>query len=101
MPVRGQSFGVIGALGAFPLRLAARRVAELGGRLHRTITRKTTQVVVGRSLLEKLDEPAIERRIAAAREAALPILSEQGFLRLLESTSPGPADISRASLLEQ
>ena len=101
MPVRGQSFGVIGALGAFPLRLAARRVAELGGRLHRTITRKTTQVVVGRSLLEKLDQPAIERRIAAAREADLPILSEQGFLRLLEGTSPGPADISRASLIEQ
>ena len=101
MPVRGQSFGVIGALGAFPLRLAARRVAELGGRLHRTITRKTTQVVVGRSLLEKLDQPAIERRIAAARTAELPILSEQGFLRLLEGTSPPPADISRVSLLEQ
>lgn len=101
MPVRGQSFGVIGALGAFPLRLAARRVAELGGRLHRTITRKTTQVVVGRSLLEKSDQPAIERRIAAARAAELPILSEQGFLRLLEGTSPAPADISRASLIEQ
>jgi len=101
MPVRGQSFGVIGALGAFPLRLAARRVAELGGRLHRGTTRRTTQVVIGRSLLEKSDQPAIERRIAAARAAELPILSEQGFLRLLEGASPAPADVSRAALLEQ
>ncbi|RYE86854.1 MAG: hypothetical protein EOP19_05780, partial [Hyphomicrobiales bacterium] len=86
---------MIGALGAFPLRLAARRVAEQGGRLHRNTTRRTTQVVIGRSLLEKSDQPSIERRIAAARDAELPILSEQGFLRLLEGTSPGPADISR------
>lgn len=101
MPVRGQSFGVVGALGAFPLRLAARRVAELGGRVHRGTTRRTTQVVIGRSLLEKFSEGEIEKRIAAARATDLPILSEAGFIRLLEGTPRGSAELSRNSLIDQ
>ena len=36
----------------FPLRLAARRVGRPGGRLHRGVTRGTTVVVFGRTLLE-------------------------------------------------
>lgn len=101
MPVRGHSFGVLGALSAFPLRLAARRVAELGGKLHRGTTRRTTQVVVCRSLLEKHSQAEIERRIRAVREAELPMLSEAGFLQLLEGTPGGQADLSRNSLIEQ
>ena len=101
MPVRGQSFGVLGALNAFPLRLAARRVAELGGRLHRGTTRRTTQIVVGRSLLERYEQNEIERRIEAARATERPLLSEHGFLRLLEGTAVGPAELSRAALIEQ
>lgn len=101
MPVRGQSFGVLGALSVFPLRLAARRVAELGGRLHRGTTRRTTQIVVGRLLLQKHDAAQIERRIAAARDTELPILSEHGFLRLLEGGAATRAGLSRNSLIEQ
>jgi len=101
MAIRGQSFGVVGALSAFPLRLAARRVAELGARLHRGTTRRTTQVVLGRSLLLKHSEPEIESRIAAATAAGLPILSEGAFLRLLEGTTADPAEMTRRSLLEQ
>lgn len=101
MPVRGHSFGVLGALSAFPLRLAARRVAELGGRLHRGTTRRTTQVVVGRSLLEKRDQAEIERRIQTAQATELPILSEGGFLRLIEGAGRGQAELSRTSLIDQ
>ena len=42
MHASGESYGVVGALRAFPLRLAARRVQALGGRLHRSVTRGTT-----------------------------------------------------------
>lgn len=101
MPVRGQSFGVVGALGAFPLRLAAKRVAEMGGKLHRGTTRRTTQVVIGRLLLERAGEADIERRIKAARATELPILSEGGFLRQLEGGARGQADLSRNSLIDQ
>ena len=51
MRASGESYGVIGALQAFPLRLATRRVQSLGGRLHRNITRGTTAVVLGRKEL--------------------------------------------------
>lgn len=101
MPIRGQSFGVVGALSAFPLRLAARRVAELGGRLHRGTTRRTTQVVIGRSLLLKHSQAEIEARIAAASASGLPLRSEAGFLRQIEGTSATPADMTRRALLDQ
>ncbi len=102
MALRGQSIGVLGALAAFPLRLAAKRVASSGARLHRGATRRTTQVVVGRGLLARYEQPEIEARIAAVRAAGLPLLSEGGFIRLLEGVpSAAPADLSRQSLLDQ
>jgi len=100
--MRGESYGVIGALKAFPLRLAARRVESLGGRLHRSLTRGTTAIVIGRTLLSRHDAADIEKRIAAARAANVPILSENGFLRAL-GTLPRPeaGTISRQSLRDQ
>lgn len=101
MDLSGESFGVVGALQAFPLRLAARRVASHGGWLHRGVTRATTTVVFGRTLLARHDEAEIERRVQAV-PAAAKTLSENGFLRLLGSLPPvPPANITRHSILDQ
>jgi tetratricopeptide (TPR) repeat protein len=102
MRASGESYGVIGALQAFPLRLATRRVQALGGRLHRTMTRGTTAVVLGRKLLASRSQEFIEQSCAKARENNVPLLSENGFLRLLRSLPPVPtANISRQSMLDQ
>lgn len=102
MRASGESYGVIGALQAFPLRLAARRVQSHGGRLHRNITRGTTAAVLGRTLLARKDEAEIERRIAEIRAKDVPLLSENGFLRLMHSLkAPVPANISREAILDQ
>jgi tetratricopeptide (TPR) repeat protein len=101
MPLRDHSFGVLGALGAMPVRVAARQVAERGGRLHRGARRRSTHIVVGRTLLARYDEDEVERRVAQVRDAGLPILSEDAFLRLLEPQPASTADLSRASVVEQ
>jgi tetratricopeptide (TPR) repeat protein len=102
MRAGGESYGVIGALQAFPLRLATKRVQSLGGRLHRTITRGTTAVIFGRKLLAGKTQDDIEQAAARARENNVPLLSENGFLRLLRSLPPVPsANITRQSMLEQ
>ena len=102
MGASGESYGVIGALQAFPLRLATRRVQALGGRLHRNITRGTTAVVLGRTLLARKTQEEIERAVGKAREKSVPLLSENGFLRLLRSLPPIPtANITRQSMLDQ
>ena len=90
MRASGESYGVIGALQAFPLRLATRRVQALGGRLHRNITRGTTAAVLGRKLLASKTQANIEQAVSNAREKAVPLLSENGFLRLLRSLPPVP-----------
>ncbi|RWN49901.1 MAG: tetratricopeptide repeat protein [Mesorhizobium sp.] len=103
----GAVFGTIGALAAFPLRLAAREVERRHGQLRRGITRRTTHVVFGRTLLAraglvKNGDAGIERRVAAEREAGHQLLSENGFLRLLGlMKAPEASSLSRLSLIEQ
>ncbi|QKC82733.1 tetratricopeptide repeat protein [Mesorhizobium sp. NZP2077] len=105
--VPGAVFGTIGALAAFPLRLAAREVERQHGQLRRGITRRTTHVVFGRALLAKAGltkngDAGIERRVAAARGAGQTLLSENGFLRLLGlMKAPEASSLSRQSLIEQ
>lgn len=105
--VPGAVFGTIGALAAFPLRLAAREVERQHGQLRRGVTRRTTHVVFGRTLLaraglSKNGDAEIERRVAAERAAAHKLLSENGFLRLLGlMKAPEASTLSRQSLIEQ
>jgi tetratricopeptide (TPR) repeat protein len=102
MRASGESYGVIGALQAFPLRLATRRVQSLGGRLHRTITRGTTAAVLGRKLLASKTQEDIEKAVGKAREKDVPLVSENGFLRLLRTLPPvATANITRQSMLDQ
>ncbi|MER9437992.1 tetratricopeptide repeat protein [Mesorhizobium sp. M0618] len=103
----GAVFGTIGALAAFPLRLAAREVERRHGQLRRGITRRTTHVVFGRTLLAKAGlsrngDAEIERRVAAERAAGRTLISENGFLRLLGlMKTPEASSLSRQSLIDQ
>ncbi|MET3577595.1 tetratricopeptide (TPR) repeat protein [Mesorhizobium robiniae] len=98
----GGIFGVVGALAAFPLRLAAREVARQQGQLRRGVTRRTSHVVFGRTLLAKAGDAETERRFAAERRAGRTLLSENGFLRLLGlMKAPEASALSRQSLLDQ
>src|SRR6185437_15165783 len=102
MRLDGTTIGLVGALAAFPRRLAARNVERQGGQLRRGITRHTSRVVFGRGLLGRDDENAIERlRIEVLNAHARP-LSETGFLRLLGmARAAGDAGLMRQALLDQ
>ncbi|MFD2054649.1 tetratricopeptide repeat protein [Mesorhizobium calcicola] len=100
--VPGAVFGTIGALAAFPLRLAAREVERQHGQLRRGVVRRTTHVVFGRTYLAKAGDGEIERRVAAERAAGRVLISENGFLRLLGlMKAPEASSLSRQSLTEQ
>lgn len=101
-PLSGYSFGIVGALAAFPRRLAAREVSRRHGHLRSGISRRTTHVVVGRKLLARAGDGDIEVRIKTLREGARPLLSENGFLRLLGlREAPAAPAMTRAALIEQ
>jgi len=98
----GLSIGIIGALAAFPRRLAAKELERQRGRLHRGLTRSTSHVVFGRNLLKKTDDAAIEARVDAARGGGRKLLSERGFLRMLGlSEPPQGASLTAQSLTDQ
>ena len=105
--IPGAVFGTIGALAAFPLRLAAREVERRHGQLRRGVTRRTSHVVFGRTLLAKAGmakagDVEIERRVSAERAAGRTLLSENGFLRLLGlMKAPEASSLSRQSLIDQ
>jgi tetratricopeptide (TPR) repeat protein len=100
--VEGTTFGLVGALAAFPRRLAAREVARQGGRLGRGVTRGTSHVVFGRTLLARAGDATIEARRDAARSSGRRLLSENGFLRALGLLgAPGASTMSRATLIDQ
>ncbi len=97
----GTSVGSVGALDAFPQRLAARAVATRGGRLHRGVTRQTSRVVIGHKLL-RLSDFEIEARLASLRAANVKLLSENGFLRWLHLLeTPDAPGMARQSLIDQ
>lgn len=100
--VEGATFGILGALAAFPRRLALREVARRGGVLRRGITRRTTHVVFGRTLLDKLTDDGIAARLDAVTAAGAAPLSENGFRRVLGLLRrPEGANLSRQALLDQ
>lgn len=102
MSVSGKTFGIVGALNAFPRRLAAREVERQLGQLRRGATRQTTHVVIGRSLILRLDDAAVEARVDVQRAAGRRLLSENGFLDLLGLVErPADSAMSRQSLIDQ
>ena len=102
MTEAGRVFGTLGALSAFPLRLAKREVQSRGGRISRGFSRRTTDIVVGRTLLSRIDQADIEQRIGAARAPHRRLVGEGRFLRDLGlAPTPEHASLSRQSLLDQ
>jgi len=102
MVVESATFGILGALAAFPRRLATREVAKLGGVVRRGITRRTTHVVFGRTLLDTFSDDEIAQRLDAVNATGATALSENGFRRMLGLLRrPQGANLSRQSLLEQ
>ncbi|MBO6902672.1 MAG: tetratricopeptide repeat protein [Rhizobiaceae bacterium] len=98
----GQSFGVIGPLAAFPLRLAVRHANRVGSNAGRGVRRQTTHAVFGRKLLEKENDARIAARLEAARRPGLELLSENGFLRALGlKAAPDGATLEKSALLQQ
>lgn len=96
------TYGIWGALSAFPRRLAAREVARQGGALRGAAPRNLTHLVFGRLLLDRVPAEEIERRVIEARSKRVACLSENGFRRALGLTSgPLEAGTSLQSLLEQ
>lgn len=97
----GQVFGLVGALAAFPRRLAAREVERQGGELQHGTTRRTTHVVFGRRLLDETSETKLEARLDMLSVSVTP-LSENGFLRMLGLLgAPEQSAMTRQSLIEQ
>ena len=96
------TIGIVGALSAFPRRLAARALQSKGSRLRRGNTRHTSTIVLGRTLLDKFSDTEIEGKVARLRETEASLLSENGFLRLLGLlAAPEQSNLSRQSLLDQ
>ncbi|MBK8082392.1 MAG: tetratricopeptide repeat protein [Devosia sp.] len=94
--------GIVGALSAFPRRLAARALQTKGSRLRRGNTRHTSTLGLGRTLLDRLSDAEIEAKVAALRETDATLISENGFLRLLGLLSaPEQSNLGRQSLLDQ
>lgn len=83
MEARGAVFAIIGALEAFPHRLAAREIEARGGTLRRGVSRGTEIAVIGHRLVQKADAERINKRLNEARTAGATLVSEHAFLRLL------------------
>lgn len=97
----GPTFGLLGALAAFPRRIAARAVERIGGRLQRGVTRQTTHIVVGRRMLAS-SEQAVAQTLAAHRDAGRRLLSENAFLRCLGLLDePCPGELGTRTLMER
>ena len=73
----GLTFVVTGTLSTFSRREAEERIKGFGGKVASSVTKNTSYVVVGESPGSKA---------AAAEKIGTPILDEEAFLRLLESS---------------
>lgn len=81
MNVEGAAFTLIGALDAFPHRLAARQIAARGGMLRRGLSRRTDVAVVGHRLIATTSPGRILRRLEEARRTGARLISENAFLQ--------------------
>jgi DNA ligase (NAD+) len=73
-PLAGQTFVVTGTLDRMSREAAEARIEELGGRVGKSVSRKTTFLVVGRDAGSKLEK---------ARSLGVPELDEAAFLALV------------------
>jgi tetratricopeptide (TPR) repeat protein len=103
MAIDGAAFVILGALEAFPRRLAAREIKGRGGELRHGISGRTRFAVLGHKLIEGASAASIEARIEEARKAGARLLSENAFLRLLKLADEpeGQRELSTRQIVEQ
>jgi len=101
MAIDGAAFVILGALEAFPRRLAAREIKARGGELRHGISRRTR--FLGHKLIEGASAASIEARIEEARKAGARLVSENAFLRLLKlaDAPKGQRELSTRQIVEQ
>lgn len=103
MKVEGAVFAILGALEAFPRRLAVREIAKRRGSLRRGISRRTGIAVFGHRAAQAWPAERILGRIEEAKAAGATLISENAFLRLLglAPLSETARQISTRRLLDQ
>ena len=89
-PFAGLTFVVTGTLSSFSRSDAEGRIKGLGGKVTSSVTKKTSYVVVGESPGSKATK---------AEQLGIPILSEDEFVRLLESPSEALNGDQRGNLV--
>jgi DNA ligase (NAD+) len=93
-PLGGRSFVFTGKMATLDRRAAQGRVIALGGTAPDSVTKHTTDLVVGDDKSDgkkSTKEKAAEKLIAAG--APLAIMSESDFLALVEGCEPPPAGV--------
>ena len=103
MEIGGAVVTILGALDAFPRRLAARAVSSRSGVLRRGLSRRTTIAVVGGRMAETWEAARIAERLEQARALGAAVVSERRLLALLGLVSrpTDTRDLSRRSLAER
>jgi tetratricopeptide (TPR) repeat protein len=103
MQVEGTTFAIVGALDAFPRRLAARAILARGGTLHRTPSGKTRFLVLGHRMADGRTAAKITHTIERSRKAGATPISENAFLRQLGLAKEPEAarQIASRSLVDQ
>lgn len=103
MKVEGAVFAILGALEAFPRRLAAREIERRRGSIRRGISRRTGIAVFGHRAAQAWSAERILKGMQDARLAGAMPISENAFLRLLglATQSETPRQVSTRQLLEQ
>ena len=76
LPFAGKSIVLTGSLERFSRSDAAGRIEKLGGKVSSSVSKKTAFVVAG---------PGAGSKLAKARELSVSVLTEDEFLRLMES----------------
>ena len=80
MTLEGAIFVIVGALEAFPKRLAGRVIADNGGTLRRRLSRRVDTAVFGHKLIETRSREAIEHLVIEAEAHQARPISEYAFL---------------------
>ncbi len=103
MAIDGAAFVILGALEAFPRRLAAREIKAKGGELRHGLSRRTRFAVFGHRLIGGSTAASVEARLNEARKTGARLLSENAFLRLLSlaEAPDGSRDLSARQIVEQ
>jgi tetratricopeptide (TPR) repeat protein len=91
MRLAGLAVVIVGGLASLPRRIAARLVADHGGRLARGLSRGSGLLVIGRRGPRAVAEGQVAAALDRADRLHVPVIGETAFLNLLALTDRRPA----------